>query len=223
MNTPDDPAATQPKEAVPTEYGGITFRSRLEADWAKTLDTHSIKWCYEPEAVTLPSGAVYIPDFWLPDLGTWIEAKGPGIPRTEKAAELARTIACTCEGACGCPWPGGRLLILGRQPLHRGAARNAPRWGYADWDTPFGLTCYFTICPHCRRSQWITLRRPWTCRVCREPIEKNQAVFRPIDHKMRFGEPTRGDAVYLDLTDAEVQYYTAPPWDLDPDAWEAEQ
>lgn len=38
----DLPTDGQPIEAVPTEYGGTTFRSRLEADWARTLDTQSI-------------------------------------------------------------------------------------------------------------------------------------------------------------------------------------
>ncbi|WP_411139189.1 hypothetical protein [Streptomyces sp. C10] len=56
-------------EAVPTEYGGATFRSRLEADWAQTLNGARIKWRYEPETITLPSGGVYIPDSWLPEIG----------------------------------------------------------------------------------------------------------------------------------------------------------
>lgn len=64
-------------EAVPTEYAGTTFRSRLEADWAKTLNGARIKWRYEPEAITLSSGNVYIPDFWLPEIGVWLEVRGP--------------------------------------------------------------------------------------------------------------------------------------------------
>ncbi|WP_318209438.1 MULTISPECIES: hypothetical protein [unclassified Streptomyces] len=70
-------------DAVPTVYGNTMFRSRLEADWAATLDVNGIAWQYEPETISLEPGALYLPDFWLPDLGTWIEVKGPGIPRTE--------------------------------------------------------------------------------------------------------------------------------------------
>jgi hypothetical protein len=64
-------------DAVPTRYSDITFRSRLEADWAATLDSHNIRWEYEPETITLDSGILYVPDLWLPELGTWIEVKCP--------------------------------------------------------------------------------------------------------------------------------------------------
>ncbi|WP_146610425.1 MULTISPECIES: hypothetical protein [unclassified Streptomyces] len=95
----------QPIEAVPTECSGTTFRSRLEADWACTLDTHSILWQYEPERITLLSGAHYLPDFWLPEIGTWLEVKGPSTPRKEKAVELGKARACHCDGPCACAWP----------------------------------------------------------------------------------------------------------------------
>ncbi|MFJ8469584.1 PDDEXK family nuclease [Streptomyces swartbergensis] len=58
---------TEPMDAVPTTYVGTRFRSRLEADWAVTLDGLGILWEYEPELIVLPSGTHYVPDFWLPD------------------------------------------------------------------------------------------------------------------------------------------------------------
>ena len=58
----------------------IVFRSRLEADWANTLDQLRIRWSYEPELFTLPNGAQYLPDFYLPELSTWLEVKGPALP-----------------------------------------------------------------------------------------------------------------------------------------------
>lgn len=180
-------------EAVPTTYGDTTFRSRLEADWAATLDANHIQWTYEPETITLPSGAVYIPDFWLPELGTWIEVKGPGIPRVEKTAELAKTRACPCADDCTCPWPGGELVILGRNSLARApeARGHQPACGYANWETPFGPTAYYASCPACWRTQWITLRRPWLCRACRRPLE-SATVYRPVDRELRFLEATSG-------------------------------
>src|SRR5690606_22892638 len=78
-------------EAVPTYYHGTWFRSRLEADWAATLDQYGIAWTYEPETITLPSGKTYVPDFWLPDHDTWLEVKGPGVPGLDKAHEFAAT------------------------------------------------------------------------------------------------------------------------------------
>jgi hypothetical protein len=188
MTTPDE---TPTIDAVPTDYRGTTFRSRLEADWATTLDANHIEWTYEPETITLPSGATYIPDFWLPELGTWIEVKGPGIPRVEKTIELAELRACHCDGDCTCRWPGGELVILGRTalPWEPGARGHQPACGYANWETPFGPSAYCIGCPGCGRTQWITLRRPWRCRVCRFLLEK-QPAHRGIDRRLRFAERT---------------------------------
>jgi hypothetical protein len=176
-------------EAVPTEYGGITFRSRLEADWAATLDANRIQWTYEPETITLPSGATYIPDFWLPELGTWIEVKGPGIPRVEKTVELAQARACHCEGVCTCQWPGGELVILGRTALPAAGTETGrrPPYGYVNWETPHGPSAYAATCRACTRTQWITLRRPWRCRACKHSLEK-QAAHRAVDRALRFVE-----------------------------------
>lgn len=44
--------------AIPTEYNGIRFRSRLEAKWACFFDLLGWKWAYEPIDL-----AGYIPDF----------------------------------------------------------------------------------------------------------------------------------------------------------------
>lgn len=187
MTTPEEPTF----EAVPTQYGSITFRSRLEADWAATLDANNIRWKYEPETITLPSGTVYIPDFWLPELGTWIEVKGPGIPRLEKTAELARTRACQCTTTCNCQWRGGELVIVGRPPLGTDWTETGrrPRNGYANWESIVGPSAYVVSCSACTRVQWITLRRPWQCRNCTRSLERATAQ-RPVDRAMRFVEPT---------------------------------
>lgn len=64
-------------KAIETIYNGYRFRSRLEARWAVFFDTLQVRWQYEPEGFKLPSGAGYLPDFYLPDLDLWIEIK-PG-------------------------------------------------------------------------------------------------------------------------------------------------
>jgi len=185
IQNPNDPGSSI--DAAPTLYGNTTFRSRLEADWARTLDSNGIQWQYEPEVITLDSGTRYVPDFWLPELGTWIEVKGPGIPRTQKTEELARTRACRCETACTCHWPGGKFVLIDRPSLasDRTESGHRPRRGYASWETPFGPSTYFVNCPTCTRSQWITLRRPWRCRACHALLEREQ-VHRPIDRIVRF-------------------------------------
>jgi hypothetical protein len=68
---------TQTIQAIDTLYRGCYFRSRLEARWAIVFDVLKIAWRYEPEAYRVgPDGLAYLPDFHLPDLGTWVEVKG---------------------------------------------------------------------------------------------------------------------------------------------------
>lgn len=174
---------TEPEEidAIPTVYAGTEFRSRLEARWATFLDSHHIAWQYEPETITLPSGAIYVPDFRLPELGTWIEVKGDGIPRIEKAIELGETRACRCETDCTCEWPGGELVLIGRPPkpydpmrdpkmqgVHHIAAANTARQhgGHPNWITACKRTAWLGVCPHCGKTGWFLSTLPIRCRAC---------------------------------------------------------
>ena len=63
-------------QAQPTEYGGICFRSKLEAKTAQALDNIGIPYIYEPEGFQLTNGLWYKPDFYLPDAKQFIECKG---------------------------------------------------------------------------------------------------------------------------------------------------
>jgi hypothetical protein len=169
-------------DAIPTPYSGTTFRSRLEARWATFLDSHRITWQYEPETITLPSGTVYVPDFWLPQLGTWIEVKGDGVPRVEKAIELGQARVCRCDGNCTCTWPGGELVLIGRPPkrydprldpgmqgVHYAAAANAARrhGGHPAWSTATGRTAWLGTCPNCCLTGWFS-GHLLQCRACRK-------------------------------------------------------
>jgi len=66
----------KPVRAIQTPYQGYRFRSRLEARWAVFLDSLGIEYWYEFEGVKLAMGG-YLPDFYLPQLGYWLEVKGP--------------------------------------------------------------------------------------------------------------------------------------------------
>lgn len=69
-------------QAIETLYNGIKFRSRLEAKWAYFFDLAGIVYRYEPTAFKLDDGTIYLPDFFLPDVGDrannglWVEVKG---------------------------------------------------------------------------------------------------------------------------------------------------
>lgn len=62
-------------KAIETRYNKRFFRSRLEARWAVYFDKLSVKWIYEPEGYELPNGERYLPDFYLPDHGIYVEVK----------------------------------------------------------------------------------------------------------------------------------------------------
>jgi hypothetical protein len=61
---------------IKTTYNGIEFKSKLEAKIALFLDALKIKWEYEPKVFALSNGVIYIPDFFLSELNTWLEVKG---------------------------------------------------------------------------------------------------------------------------------------------------
>lgn len=60
---------------IETYYNNYKFRSRLEARWACFFDAAKIKYEYEYAGWNL-HGTYYLPDFWLPELDCWVEAKG---------------------------------------------------------------------------------------------------------------------------------------------------
>lgn len=197
FNEPSSPTQPTPNrlEAKPTVHGGITFRSALEAAWARTLDSLGVRWEYEPELITLPSGTNYLPDFRLSEIGAWLEVKGDNIPRIEKAVELGRTLACDCNPVftCECRWRGGWIVIIGHPPRHRprggdyghyveydgdeyegseeGRTEHYFPGGRADWwlnwAGAFGGNPWFTRCSHCGVNGWTTSP---ACRACRKPL-----------------------------------------------------
>lgn len=57
-----------------TEYGGILYRSRLEAHWARFFDENEFKHKYEFAKIDLVIDK-YTPDFWLPEFQLWVEIK----------------------------------------------------------------------------------------------------------------------------------------------------
>jgi hypothetical protein len=100
------------KFSIPTEFNGIRFRSKLEADWAAFFERHRIIYAFEPEGFDL-DGVYYLPDFWLPRLRTFVEIKGCLDGNDEAKLEaLARHCADPHD------WEDKRpLLILAEAPV----------------------------------------------------------------------------------------------------------
>jgi len=82
------------KAAVPTEYRGHRFRSRVEARWAVFFDVLRVPYEYEPETFDV-GGQWYLPDFVIrpdPQHGrVFFEVKGeqPNVEELAKAKGLA--------------------------------------------------------------------------------------------------------------------------------------
>ncbi|MFB6706040.1 hypothetical protein ACFCW6_15160 [Streptomyces sp. NPDC056333] len=191
----------EPIDAVPTTYAGTHFRSRLEADWAVTLDGLGILWEYETRLIVLPSGTQYVPDFWLPEVGTWLEVKGPNTPWWEKATELGKVRACHCTGARSCRWPGGQLVLRPSQRSPNQPGSRA-RYGHAWWGAAYGPSAYLTECPSYARAHWVTLRRPWRCRGCRAILGATPRFYSPAEQLIQFGE---GDSLASGHVDEDMR------------------
>lgn len=82
-------------KALQTFYNGYRFRSRLEARWAVFFDSLKVNYEYESEGYSLPSGAAYLPDFNLPEIGVFVEVKPT---ETVEYRELKKIVEFALEG-----------------------------------------------------------------------------------------------------------------------------
>jgi hypothetical protein len=104
--------------AIETEHNGVLFRSRLEARWAVFFDALGIKYCYEREGYSLPSGN-YLPDFYLPNQrrfkhdqsGLFVEVKGSVEPKhLTLLRELSMHTRAGCTLVKDIPYPQPAIL-----------------------------------------------------------------------------------------------------------------
>jgi hypothetical protein len=70
------PVIRRKVKAIPTFYADTWFRSRLEARWAVFFDQLNMRWHYETQGYVVGPRLNYLPDFYLPDVETYVEVKG---------------------------------------------------------------------------------------------------------------------------------------------------
>ena len=102
--------------AIPTQYAGYKFRSRLEARWAVAFDEWELDWNYEDQGyyVDTDIGRIkYLPDFWLSDSRQWVEVKGYLDPDG-----MHRLYYLACAMA-KCGDDGADIAVLGDMPRRR--------------------------------------------------------------------------------------------------------
>lgn len=125
-------------KAIETLYNGYRFRSRLEARWAVFFDTLGVEYKYEPEGFDLSDCDVaeyfgsdaaeqmlegnswYLPDFYLPGQGCWVEIK-PTVDFGEQTYKSELLAVCA-----------GRDVFVFMGDPYRGTARYL-------WITKYGV------------------------------------------------------------------------------------
>lgn len=94
-------------------YGGYEMRSHSETRWAAMMDAMSVAWIYEPRTVTTRHGG-YMPDFFLPAVGAFLEVKGP------RPTQVEREKAWDAQEITGFPvvFAYGRAEMIGGELFH---------------------------------------------------------------------------------------------------------
>lgn len=116
---------------------GWGLRSELEARMVVLLDEAEIVWQYEPCYVELDGGAMYLPDFWLPDLECVLEVKAPNPASVWKTESLARLLGA---GLVGCE----RVV----------QARPSGLW---EWSSSRWAPVVLVNCPVCETTDFVYL------------------------------------------------------------------
>lgn len=98
--------------ALPTSHSGYLFRSRLESRWAVCLESLGVQYEYERQGYDLGPAGWYLPDFWLPDYGIYLEVKGvkPTIAERYRARILARDSRKSVYILSGDCWVNAAIL-----------------------------------------------------------------------------------------------------------------
>lgn len=144
-----------------TEYASTTYRSHLEAETAKFLDSAGVVYLYEPVTLRLAvrpgRTTLYTPDFILPELGVVLECKGDlADPSLQKLAALARNASALATLTTR--YVGGNRMPVLVALSRTGMVFYRPA-------SPYGTAA---ICGACGRLYWAPATRT-PCAVCGGP------------------------------------------------------
>ena len=153
-------------KALPIRHNGTLFRSRLEADWASTLDSYGITWQYEPEGFQLSDGTCYSPDFYLPSARAWLEVKGSHMMGVTKAERFAADLWVQ-SGATSTHDLDAPMVLLGRDPMPRDVllieGERISITGIMGFGKAYSVA--LATCPACDQGTALALWQPY-CRGC---------------------------------------------------------
>lgn len=154
---------------IETLYDGHRFRSRLEARWAVFFDALGIRYQYEMEGYKLSDQQCYLPDFFLPDDGYYVEVKGysdhiiKDLDKVNQFVYEAKTAVIILSEIPFDPKSKGLFLF----PIMYFSARHCgmTEWhyaffmkdkdddGYIQDDFAIGLEKHFNYRPRCPREE----------------------------------------------------------------------
>ena len=138
-------------KAIPTTYKGIEFRSKLEAKYAQALDMLGIVWEYEGHGFRFDDGTCYSPDFYMPEIDTYLEVKGVMDEASQHKVELTASEAHKRIVVGG---PDGTLT------MYTGPRPGEPAGTvYESWSGP-------VRCIACGKVYFIEGDGSWQCHAC---------------------------------------------------------
>jgi hypothetical protein len=152
---------------IETKYKGYRFRSRLEARWAVFFDALGVPYEYEKEGFDLGKTGWYLPDFWLPGLGYWVEIKGvyPSDVEKVRCGALADATGKTVHLFWGAVRRDGYYFEeLGGEGIPPGYVRTCGAmtflpsysdvhgWTKGLWVGGYQEGAHWQLCGHCNRA-----------------------------------------------------------------------
>ena len=140
--------------AIPCDYNGWHFRSRLEARYQAVFEYFGITTLYEWEGQQLGT-MWYVPDFYFPELKTYFEVKGPHKENIEKTKQLAVILKPREKDSSFDP---EFLILLGDE---QGRIS-----GYNEMNDEFDLGCSLFFCKDCKRYWLAPNDGSFRCRWC---------------------------------------------------------
>lgn len=153
-----------PRRSIPTIYGATRFRSKLEADWARTLDALGAEWAYEREG-RYYGDVFYLPDFWLPASRQILEVKGEVEPEDIRKwlAVLKHTPARLHTGA---DTPDIPLIVARPDGVFYGFQAPHPATDFADFVLCHARPVELARCVRCRGWWALDTDGGWGCQCC---------------------------------------------------------
>lgn len=178
---------------IETNYRGYRTRSRLEAKWMVFYDEVGLHFEYEPEGLIAGTTA-YLPDFRLPELELFVEAK-PALITFEPTVAANRNVEAEAKAAA-IARGGSAIMVVYGDPVDAFGVLFLP--GNAE----ALLYANFFRCPFCGRPfvaaglhRSVLIRaEPAVCAVC-APVEDSLKPEAEQARRARFEHGERQTAL----------------------------